>query len=221
MQHGQRRRRHRRHGYQLDQLAEPDIVERDISLTRLDHTQSDNTMVQPQLVKDLLASSSDGRCTLTDENLAAFRLQRTQGQKSQNLTVQYGSRQHNVACLSISTILQILGDGKTVPCDYVRVFFLGSGCQLLRGGGGGSTGAGRVGLGHMQDPESDWSRGLNCQFSENQFLRIAGLKVQICAGGKRELEQRNVTVCGIRDQLLFTPLFVSGWLLAPALAWKP
>lgn len=108
----------------LDQLADPGILEHDISLTRLDHAQGDNTIVQPQLVQALLASSSDGGRTLTDENLAAFRLRRIQEQKSQNLAVQYGSREHNVACLSISTILQILGDGKSVPCDYVRVFFL-------------------------------------------------------------------------------------------------
>ncbi|KAJ6781829.1 hypothetical protein PWT90_08775 [Aphanocladium album] len=108
----------------LDQLAEPGIMEHDISLTRLDHAQGDNTTVQPPLVKALLASSSDGGHTLTAENLAAVRLQRIQAQKAENPAVQYGSREHDIACLSISTFLQLLGDGKSVPCEYARVLFL-------------------------------------------------------------------------------------------------
>lgn len=108
----------------LDQLSQPGIMEHDVSLTRLDHSQGDNATLQPKLVNELLASSSDGGRTLTDGDLAAFRLRRIQQQRRDNPSVLYGPRQHDIACLSIATILQIFGDGRTVPCEFVRVFFL-------------------------------------------------------------------------------------------------
>lgn len=108
----------------LDQLALPSVMEHDISLTRLDHQQGDNITLQPDLVRDLLASSSDGGKTLTAEDLSAFRLQRIEQQKRDNPACVYGPREHDIACLSIAMLLQVFGDGSKVPCEYVRAFFL-------------------------------------------------------------------------------------------------
>jgi hypothetical protein len=56
----------------LDQLALPGVIEHDISLTRYDHQQGDSISVQPDLVKALLDSLSDGGKTLTRDDLANF-----------------------------------------------------------------------------------------------------------------------------------------------------
>jgi hypothetical protein len=108
----------------LDQLALPGVIEHDISLTRRDHQQGDNISLQPDLVRDLLASSSDGGRTLTAEDLAAFRRRRIQEQKEINPGLIYGPNQHKLACAEIATVLKLFGDGKKVPCEYARSFFL-------------------------------------------------------------------------------------------------
>ncbi|KAH8807155.1 Chloroperoxidase [Xylogone sp. PMI_703] len=108
----------------LDQLALPGAIEHDISLTRRDHQQGDNISLQPDLVRDLLASSSDGGRTLTVEDLAAFRRRRIQTQKEVNPGMIYGPEQHELACAEIATVLKLFGDGKKVPYEYARSFFL-------------------------------------------------------------------------------------------------
>ena len=106
----------------LDQLALPGVVEHDISLTRRDHQQGDNLSRQPDLVRDLLASSSDG-AVLTAEDLAALRRRRIERQKEVNPGLTYGAQQHQVACTEIALVLDVFGDGKQLPCDYARAFF--------------------------------------------------------------------------------------------------
>jgi hypothetical protein len=108
----------------LDQLALPGVIEHDISLTRLDHQQGDNITLQPDLVQELLASSSDGGKTLTAEDLAAFRRRRIAAQKETNPGLLYGSLEHGFACSEIALFLDVFGDGKTVRCDVARAFFL-------------------------------------------------------------------------------------------------
>jgi hypothetical protein len=108
----------------LDQLALPGAIEHDISLTRRDHQQGDNNSLQPDLVRDLLASSSDGGRTLTVEDLAAFRRRRIQTQKEVNPGLVYGPRQHEIACGSIATVFKVFGDGKKMPCEYARSLFM-------------------------------------------------------------------------------------------------
>jgi len=107
----------------LDQLALPGVVEHDISLTRRDHLQGEgNNAPQSDLIEDLLACSKDGK-TLTMEDLAALRKRRIQRQLDDNPGLHYGSLQHQIACTEIALVLNLLGDGKSVPCDYARAFF--------------------------------------------------------------------------------------------------
>ncbi|CAM1511038.1 Fc.00g085510.m01.CDS01 [Cosmosporella sp. VM-42] len=106
----------------LDQLALPGVVEHDISLTRRDHQQGDNLTLQPDLVKDLLACSSDGK-TLTATDLAELRRRRVAKQKEVNPGLYYGPFQHQIACTEIALVLDVFGDGDKVRCDYARAFF--------------------------------------------------------------------------------------------------
>jgi hypothetical protein len=108
----------------LDQLALPNVIEHDISLTRRDYQQGDNITPQPDLVQDLLASSSDGGETLTAEDLAALRRRRIATQKEVNPGLLYGPLQHTFACMEIALLLHVFGDGKKVRCDFARAFFL-------------------------------------------------------------------------------------------------
>jgi hypothetical protein len=107
----------------LDQLALPGVVEHDISLTRLDYAQGDNISRQPDLIKDLLASSSDGGKTLTMEDLIVLRRRRIEKQREDNPALNYGPLQHQIGCTEIALILHVFGNGKSVPCDYVQAFF--------------------------------------------------------------------------------------------------
>ena len=111
-----------RRSLDLDQLALPGVVEHDISLTRRDHQQGDNLSRQPDLVRDLLAASSDGT-TLTAADLAALRRRRIEKQKEVNPGLTYGPQQHQVGCTEIALVLDVFGDGKQVPCEYARAFF--------------------------------------------------------------------------------------------------
>lgn len=108
----------------LEQLALHNRVEHDVSLTRTDFHQGDNVKIQPDMVRDLLAASSDGGKTLTMADLAALRKRRIERQKEVNPELLYKDGQHTVACAEIALILNVLGDGDKVPCDYVRSFFL-------------------------------------------------------------------------------------------------
>ncbi|KAK5080998.1 hypothetical protein LTR05_008315 [Lithohypha guttulata] len=107
----------------LDQLATPGIIEHDVSLTRRDHTQKPgNIAPQSELVEDLLASSSDGK-TITIADLAALRKRRIQRQLDENPDLQYGALAHQIACTEIALILDVFGNGSSVPCDYARAVF--------------------------------------------------------------------------------------------------
>lgn len=106
----------------LNQLALHGIVEHDVSLTRYDYNQGDNHSPQPNLIQELLASSADGK-TLTADDLAALRKRRIEEQKQDNPELKYGSFEHTLGCGEIALILNVLGDGQSVPCDYIRAFF--------------------------------------------------------------------------------------------------
>ncbi|KAK3938601.1 hypothetical protein QBC46DRAFT_389835 [Diplogelasinospora grovesii] len=107
----------------LDQLALPGVVEHDISLTRRDCAQPQGNLApQPDLIRDLLASSSDGE-TLTAEDLANLRRHRIAVQKKDNPGLFYGPMQHQIACTEIALVLDVFGDGDKVRCDYAKAFF--------------------------------------------------------------------------------------------------
>lgn len=106
----------------LDQLALAGVVEHDISLTRLDHAQGDAVSIQQDLVSRMLSYSLDDEI-LTADDLVRFRKQRIEEQTAANPHVNYGKDQHQIGCFEIALILNVFGDGKTVPCEYVRAFF--------------------------------------------------------------------------------------------------
>lgn len=108
----------------LDQLALPGAVEHDISLTRRDHQQPQgNSVLQTDLVEELLALSSDGQ-RITMEDLAEDRKRRIALQKIENPDADYQVFQHFLSCGEISLLLDTIGDGKSVPLEYARVFLL-------------------------------------------------------------------------------------------------
>ena len=106
----------------LDQLALHNVVEHDVSLTRLDFAQGDNITAQPQLIADLLASSSNGK-TITIPDFIGLRKRRYEKQKEDNPELDFQGMQVQIACTEIALILKVFGDGKEVPVDYVKAFF--------------------------------------------------------------------------------------------------
>lgn len=107
----------------LDQLALPNVVEHDISLTRRDHQQGDNRTPQKDLIEDLLASAKDGKA-LTAQDLGDLRKRRIERQKADNPGCQYGAFEHDLSCAEIALVLNVIGNGSELPCDYARAFFL-------------------------------------------------------------------------------------------------
>ncbi|KAL8789578.1 MAG: hypothetical protein Q9195_006755 [Heterodermia aff. obscurata] len=106
----------------LDQLALHNAIEHDVSLTRLDFAQGDNNTPQPQLIADLLASSSNGK-TITIPDFIALRKRRYEKQKEDNQELDFKGMQVQLACSEVAMILKVFGDGKEVPVDYVKAFF--------------------------------------------------------------------------------------------------
>lgn len=117
----------------LDQLALPGVVEHDISLTRRDHQQPQgNNALQVDLVSELIGSSADGK-TITRQDLAALRRRRISAQQQENPGLLYGGFQHLLSCGEISLILGVIGNGSTVPVEYVRAFLLEERLPILEG----------------------------------------------------------------------------------------
>ena len=106
----------------LDQLDRPNVVEHDVSLTRFDYAQGDNHTPQPELIKDLLAASSNGS-TFTLADLVNFRKARFERQKRDNPKLHFEDAQNQVACGEIALILGVFGDGSEVPLSYVKAVF--------------------------------------------------------------------------------------------------
>ena len=83
-------------------------MEHDVSLSRSDYAQGDNLNPQPDLIKDLLASSSNGS-TLTVADFVKLRKARCERQKRENPNPQYGAMQNQIACTEVALILRSLG----------------------------------------------------------------------------------------------------------------
>ncbi|KAL8741938.1 MAG: hypothetical protein Q9190_005513 [Brigantiaea leucoxantha] len=106
----------------LDQLSRHGVVEHDVSLSRFDTAQGDNHSRQPELIKDMLAASSNGS-TLTISDLVALRKRRHERQSRENPEMQYGSFENTLASAEIALILKVLGNGHEVPVSYVKALF--------------------------------------------------------------------------------------------------
>ncbi|KAL8824044.1 MAG: hypothetical protein Q9191_005341 [Dirinaria sp. TL-2023a] len=106
----------------LDQLARPNVVEHDVSLSRRDFAQGDNIRRQPDLISNLLAASSNGeKITLID--FVKLRKDRLAEQRRVNPKLHFQAWQNQLACAEVALILKVLGDGSEVPVDYVKAFF--------------------------------------------------------------------------------------------------
>ncbi|KAI3318577.1 putative peroxidase [Xylariaceae sp. AK1471] len=108
----------------LGNLAIHGSIEHDISLTRRDIDQSQgNCAAQKDLIKALLASSSDGGETITTEDLGAFVKQCIQQQLIDNPGLTYGPDEHTVNCGQVALLMHCFGDGKSIRCSYIRAIF--------------------------------------------------------------------------------------------------
>ena len=106
----------------LDQLSRHNVVEHDVSLSRYDYAQGDNHTPQPELIKDLLAASSNGS-SLTMVDFVNFRKARFERQKRENPKIEYGAMQNQLACAEIALILKVFGNGTEAPVSFVKAFF--------------------------------------------------------------------------------------------------
>ncbi|KAL9044221.1 MAG: hypothetical protein Q9214_002628 [Letrouitia sp. 1 TL-2023] len=106
----------------LDQLARHNVVEHDVSFSRLDAGQGDNLTPQPHLIRDILSASSNGS-TLTGRDLVELRKRRYACQKEDNKEMVFGASQNQLASAEIALILKVLGNGKEVPVNYIKAFF--------------------------------------------------------------------------------------------------
>ncbi|KAI1179311.1 putative peroxidase [Nemania sp. FL0916] len=109
----------------LGNLALHGSIEHDISLTRRDIDQKQgNCAPQRDLIKELLKSSTDGGKTITIENLGAFIKKRIDQQLLDNPGLKYGPDEHTVNCGQVALLMHCFGDGKSIPCSYVRAIFV-------------------------------------------------------------------------------------------------
>ena len=107
----------------LIDLATHGAIEHDISLTRRDIAQpAGNNAPQPDLIKEMLASSSDGE-NLSVDDLGKFIKNRIHQQLKDNPDLVYGPDQHQVNCGQVALMMHCFGNGKTIPCKYVRALF--------------------------------------------------------------------------------------------------
>lgn len=108
----------------LEDLATHGAIEHDISLTRRDVGQKEgNNALQRDLLEDMLQSSSDGGKTLTVEDLGLFIKQRIKQQLHENPSLVYGPDEHQVNCGQVALMMHCFGDGKSIPCSYIRAIF--------------------------------------------------------------------------------------------------
>ena len=108
----------------LVDLATHGAIEHDISLTRRDVAQdAGNNDYQKDLLDKMLSYSSDGGKTLTVEDLGKFIKSRIRQQLEENPNLEYGPAQHQVNCGQVALMMHCFGNGKTIPCKYVKAIF--------------------------------------------------------------------------------------------------
>lgn len=109
----------------LDQLARPDAVEHDVSLSRRDYAQGDNCTPQKDLVAAIVSSSTNGK-VITTEDFAALRCHRLRQQKLDNPHLVFGGFQLVTACGEVALVQTLFGVGfpkYSVPVSYMKALF--------------------------------------------------------------------------------------------------
>ena len=107
----------------LDQMNIHGAIEHDISLSRRDIAEGDNHSPDPQLIEEMLGSSSDGGKTLSLEDFCTLQRRRIHEQLESNPSLEYGPPEHNIASGQILMMLKAFGDGQKVPCKYMRALY--------------------------------------------------------------------------------------------------
>lgn len=105
----------------LDQLGLHGVIEHDISLVRWDFAQGDNTSVQPDLIAELLGSSSNGK-TITKNDFVQLRRKRYLQQKADNPDLDFDGPMPLTAYCEVALILNVIGDSDGVPIEYLKAF---------------------------------------------------------------------------------------------------
>jgi hypothetical protein len=109
----------------LVDLASHGAIEHDISLSRRDIGQkAGNNAPQQDLIEKLLDSSSDGGESLSVDDLGKFIKRRIKQQLNENPGLTYGPSEHQVNCGQVALMMHCFGNGKTIPCKYVRALFV-------------------------------------------------------------------------------------------------
>ncbi|KAF3917345.1 Chloroperoxidase [Orbilia brochopaga] len=111
----------------LDQLCRHGAVEHDVSLSRNDHGQGDNTSPQPFLLEQLFQSSTDGK-VMTIADFARLRHKRLEQQKRDNPELQFGVREAILAFGESALILCVWGASLSggydkIPVEYLKALF--------------------------------------------------------------------------------------------------
>ena len=113
-----------RKNLKLEDLARHGAIEHDISITRRDvGQQQGNNAPQQDLIHDLLACSSDGE-VITTEDFGRFIKRRIRQQLADNPTLVYTPYGHQSNCSNIAMMMHCFGNGKSIPCSYVRAIFV-------------------------------------------------------------------------------------------------
>ncbi|KAJ6257082.1 Chloroperoxidase [Drechslerella dactyloides] len=111
----------------LDQLSRHGAVEHDVSLTRNDFAQGDNTSPQPFLLDQLFAAASDGKL-VTIADFARLRHTRLEQQKRDNPDLKFGVREAILAFGEAALILCVWGASRAggydkIPVEYLKALF--------------------------------------------------------------------------------------------------
>lgn len=109
----------------LDQLAFHGRVEHDVSISRRDAAQGDNTNKQDDLVAALVGDCSDGRI-MTTQDWARVRRRRLVEQGRDNPKLEFPSNGQTIAAAEIALFQGIFGVGSAargVPLAYVKAVF--------------------------------------------------------------------------------------------------
>lgn len=101
----------------LEQLAAHNKIEHDASLAHEDFRDGDNKNVNPKLVEELVAQSSDGQ-GLSLDDFARARARR-EARPMVQLDKSHSRIAHGESVLSV----MVMGHGNAMPCEAVRAWF--------------------------------------------------------------------------------------------------
>jgi hypothetical protein len=106
----------------LHDLSQHGIIEHDASLSRQDAAIGDNAKADPDLIKQLLSSSSDGQ-VITISDLGKYRALRQSQSKTDNPQFEFGIKQQLLAGGEAAALLTVIGSSDSVSVDDVNTFF--------------------------------------------------------------------------------------------------